>query len=242
MRHLTLLLFGCSNPGAVSVVDARDGTPVVGVVLRATAADQPGCESSPTDAAGRAVVPSACVGGAWMLASRDPAWWAPEGVPARDGVTVPVWPVLPAGGIGLLDGRKLEPLVTNTAVDVGVLVDGAEVAWPIEIPATVPHLSEGQELVLDAEGLTIEALVPGAPREFGADSLPVSFGPWFYFAVRLDPVGPPVAVPTDLSRARNVTGTDRQVRYVSVGDLAPGRYGVLTENRRRAVLFEVSPR
>ena len=96
-------------------------------------------------------------------------------------------------------------------------------------------------LVLDAEGLTLEALIPGEARTFGTPAVLQTFGPWFYLGARVPTEGPVERPPAPSPVYREVTGGGRTVRYLAASGLPPGRYAILTASRARALLFEVAP-
>ncbi len=235
-------LLACAQPGTITVVDGRTQTPVDGVPLAVTDDHGARCpEPVPVTAdGGHAVIPGPCTRRGWSVRVDDAGWWVPARTDAAEGATVTAWRVPVTGGVGLLDGTELEVLQTNTAVDVAALTSADLVPYPIEIPPVLPRLAGDAVLVLDAEGLTLEAVLPGAARTFGTPEVPLSFGPWFYLGARVPAEGAIERVTTSTDRFLTVTGDDRTVRYVPASALAPGRYAVLTASGARAILFDVA--
>ena len=235
-------LLACAQPGAITLVDGRTGQPLDGLPIVAVGADGQPCPEpiAATADGGLTTIPGACARHGWTLRVGDTGWWVPEPPPSADGAAVTAWRVPPTGGLGLLRGTALTPLLTNTAVDIAALTPDDRVLYPVEIPPTLPTLAGDTVLVLDAEGLTLEVLVPGEGRTFGSPEARQTFGPWFYLGARVPAEGPVERLPAPSPAFREVTGGGRTVRYLSASGLPPGRYAILTASRARAVLFEVA--
>lgn len=237
-----ILLAGCARPGTAVVVDGRTGAPVAGVEVRVRDGETE-CPVAvgPSDADGRVVVPAGCAGHGWRLSPVDPTWWAPDPPVAAEGATLTAWRV-PDGGAALLEGTELTLLPTNTGVDEAATAAGERVWYPTELPPELPVLGPGRLLVL-AEGTEgpVEPLLPGEARDFGVGEVPVHFGPWHYLGARVAAEGPPTPVEARPVGLETVTAGGRTVRWLGPSALPPGRYGLVTPSRARALLFEVKP-
>jgi len=236
-----IVLVACARPGTAQVVDGRTGNPVAGVEVRIADGETP-CPHpvGPTDGDGRVSVRAGCVGGGWRLHPVDPTWWAPEPPVAAEAATLRAWRV-PDGGVALLQGTELSLVPTNTAVDEVVTPAGERVRYPTELPPNLPVLGADRLLVL-AEGTDgpLEPLLPGEARAFGLGEVLVQFGPWYYLGARVPAEGPPEPVEVRPAPVQTMEAGGRTIRWLSPASLPPGRYGILTESRARAVLFEVS--
>jgi hypothetical protein len=233
-------LLACAQPGQATLVDARTQGPIAGVVVTPRREGE-ACPTPvpPTDADGHFQVPRGCAGHRWVLVPEDAGWWVPEPPKADEGATVSAWRVPAGGGVALLDGTVLTLLATHTAVDVAVTAEGAEVPYPVEIPDDLPRVAGSTVLVLDAEGLTVEPVLAGEARSFGA--VPVQFGPWFYLGAYVRAAGPPEAVSLHPEHVTEATAGDRTVRYLPADAFPPGRYAVRNGTRAVLVDFGVTP-
>ncbi len=241
---MILALLACTPPDAMrgTLVDARTDAPIPGVTVRAEAeGDDCLRVSSATEEDGSFVVEKPCAA-TYTFTPVDPTWWLPEAVTARSGeVKLSAWHAPESGGIWAIRGGALEPLPTNTAL--GELSVGATtVRYPLVLPAEPPTLPADAALVLsgaDLAGWTVAPLVPSPAVITAAPEGPARFDPWQTLGATLAADGSSTPATVEVPE-RTVTGEDRSVRYLDVGKLPAGRYGLSAAGSTRALLFTVA--
>ena len=126
-------------PGIITLTDGRTGQPLDGLPIAAVDAEGKPCAEpiATTTGGGHTAIPGPCARRGWTLRVGDAGWWVPE-PPAAEGAAVTAWRVPPTGGLGLLRGTELTPLLTNTAVDLAALTPDDRIPYPVEIPPRSP--------------------------------------------------------------------------------------------------------
>lgn len=240
---MILALLACAPPDAIrgTLVDARTEAPIAGVTVRAEAEGEDCLRvSSATEEDGSFVVEKPCAA-TYTFTPVDPTWWLPEAVTARSGeVKLAAWRAPESGGIWAIRGGELGPLPTNTAL--GELAVGATpVRYPLVIPAELPTLPADAALILSGTDLASWAVAPLLPSPAVVTSTPegpARFDPWQTLGATLAADG--TSTPSTVEVAEHtVTGNDRSIRYLEVGKLPAGRYGLAATASTRALIFAV---
>lgn len=239
------MLLACARPwdtGGV-LVDARTGAPIAGATVRLRTEAEGDCalREAGTDPEGRFELAGLCGGHAYRAAPADPLWWVavePE-VQAGGRVELRAWRAPTSDGVYLLEGTELRQLTTQTGVSERMWAPaGRNIAFPTELPETLPAVRGEAALVLAGEevvaGWSLQPTWDGPELSLGPAEAPVKMWPWVYLGAKIREDG----ALEELKVEATSTGPDaRPLRYFGADAVPAGRYALRSPGKSRAFLL-----